>query len=312
MGRQLRPQLPGMPFHVTARLQGRAAWFTGLEHPVEVRICAAPRRSDATLLSYAVMPNHLHLVVVQGSQPLSQLMQPLLTRIALLVQRRTGHAGHIFERRFTTSPCLDPDYLRNAIGYVHLNGLRAELCSDVSQYEWCSHHSYVATCDRPGRMSDVAVEGALRLFAPRKGASLTECRTNYQQFLEWRCAVDRQRAAEATGMVTEAAPQPPITAGGDLHWASTYASVPIRPRTGRTARPDLREIARATLLDVAPDMELEILRSGYRTKAIVNVRRRFILRASAAGHRGGTIARFLSISPTTVSSVRTAAMHEGR
>lgn len=120
MGRQLRPQLPGVPFHVTARVQGRAAWFTGVERPLENRILAAPRRSDATLLAYAVMPNHLHLVVVQGSQPLSQLMQPLLTRIALLVQRRTGREGHIFERRFRASPCLDPDYLRNAIAYVHL------------------------------------------------------------------------------------------------------------------------------------------------------------------------------------------------
>jgi REP element-mobilizing transposase RayT len=312
MGRQLRPQLPGVPFHITARLQGRAAWFTGIERPVETRICAAPRRSDATLLSYAVMPNHLHLVVVQGSQPLTQLMQPLLTRIALLVQQRTGNAGHIFERRFRTSACLDPDYLRNAIAYVHLNGLRAELCSHVDHYEWSSHPVYVGKDEISKPMSDAAVGGALRLFAPRQAASLAECRATYQRFLEWRCAIDRQRAAEAKGMAAKPAPHPPITAGGDLHWASSYTSVPMDPLPGRTVRADLRQIALATLLDIAPDMELETLRSGHRSKPIVTVRRLFILRATAAGHRGGTIARFLSIAPTTVSSVRTAAIREGR
>lgn len=312
MGRRIRPHLPGLPFHVTARLQGRAAWFSGIEGAVVSRVIAAPRRSDAALLAYAVMPNHLHLVVRQGRQPLSQLMQPLLRRIVLLVQRHTGREGHVFERRFRSALCLDADYLRNAIAYVHMNGLRAGICSTVEQFEWCSHSAYLAPLREPATRSDVSVESALRTFAASNDDSLDECRANYRRFLEWRCALDAQRAAEVDGLRTDKPPERPTTAGGDMHWASTYPTLPIEQPPSRPPRRDLRDIAEATLRDVAPDMTLDILRSGHRTKVLVAVRRRCILRATAAGHRGGVIARFLGISPATVSKVRTAAAHESR
>jgi REP element-mobilizing transposase RayT len=296
---------------VTARLQGRAAWFSGIEGAVASRIMAAPRRSDAAMLAYAVMPNHLHLVVVQGQQPLSQLMQPLLRRIVLLVQRRTGREGHIFERRFRTAPCLDADYLRNAIAYVHLNGLRAGLSSSVDQYEWCSHRAYLAPIDQISSSGE-SIERGLRVFAARESAPLDQCQADYRRFLEWRCAADAHRASQRDGLESGTLPERPITVGGDVHWVSSYPTLPIEQPPSRPRRPDLRDIAIATLRDVAPDMELEILRSGHRTKPLVAVRRRFILRASAAGHAGGVIARFLGITPTAVSNVRTAAANEGR
>src|SRR5690606_3438891 len=64
MGRRLRSQLPGVPFHVTARVQGHGPLFSGLERVIGARIVAAPRRSDATLLAFAVMPNHLHALLL--------------------------------------------------------------------------------------------------------------------------------------------------------------------------------------------------------------------------------------------------------
>ena len=313
MGRRLRPHLPGMPFHVTARLQGRSPWFNDIERAVARRILLAPRRSDADLLAYAVMPNHLHLVVVQGRQPLSQFMQPLLRRIALLVQRSTCREGHVFERRFHASPCLDAEYFRNAIAYVHLNALRANLCSRLEAYEWCSHGAY----SRPahaleGTRNGISVEQALRVFSAHTGDTLTRCQANYLLFMDWRRAMDAHRAAEENGFQAGLPPDRPGTAGGDTYWDSNFSSIRSLDEAGGRPRQDLPEIARGTLSELAPEMELELLRAGYRTKAVVRVRRRFILRALGAGHKGGVIARFLNIAPTTVSSVRTAAMHEGR
>lgn len=300
-----------MPFHVTARLQSRSAWFSGIERAVAQRISAASHRSDAALLAYAVMPNHLHLIVIQGRQPLSEVMQPLLRRIALLVQRRTSREGHIFERRFRAFPCVDPDYFRNAIAYVHLNGVRAGLCAAAEDYEWCSHAAYLGSADRHEARRAILVEGALRLFAVREDDPLHECRANYLRFLEWRLAMDVYAAENGDSPGREGPPPQPDTRGGDAYWASNYSSVRTDHARGRL-KADLLDIARGTLLEVSPDMELDLLRSGYRTKAIVAVRRRFILRALAAGHGGGVIARFLNIAPSTVSSVRTAAIHEGR
>lgn len=312
MGRRLRPHLPGMPFHVTARLQGRSAWFTAIEGAVARRILHAPRRSDAELLAYAVMPNHLHLVVVQGRQPLSQFMQPLLRRIALLVQRTTGREGHIFERRFHSSPCLDAEYFRNAIAYVHLNGMRANLCSSLDDYEWCSHRAYAASgYTLEGRGNGVSVERALRIFAARNRDTLSKCLANYLLFIQWRRAMDAHRSAEENGVMTDP-PVRPSTVGGDTYWDRNYSSIRVLEEAGGRSRQDLPDIARGALSELEPEMDLEVLRAGDRTKAVVRVRRRFILQALAAGHRGGVIARFLNVAPTTVSSVRTAAMHESR
>jgi REP element-mobilizing transposase RayT len=302
-----------MPFHVTARLQGRSAWFAEIERAVAGRILHAPRRSDADLLAYAVMPNHLHIVVVQGRQPLSQFMQPLLRRIALLVQRRTGHEGHVFERRFRASACVDAEYFRNAIAYVHLNAVRADLCSNLDGYEWCSHAAYAASgAALEGTRNGISVERALRVFAARNGDTLIQCQANYLLFVQWRRAMDAHRTAEEDGLQADPTPERPNTRGGDIYWDSTYSSIRVLDEAGSRPRQDLPEIARGTLSELAPEMDLEALRAGYRTKAIVRVRRRLILRALAAGHRGGVIARFLNVAPATVSSVRTAAMHEGR
>jgi putative transposase len=312
MGRRLRPQLPGVPFHLTARVQGREPVFRNHERFVVSRILDTQRRSDAALLAYAVMPNHLHVVILQKRQPIGEFMQPLLRRIALLVQHRLGREGHVFERRFHSSPCLDPDYFRNAIAYVHLNGVRAGLCTNVDHYEWCSHASYLSLADDHSRSMHVPMENGLRLFASREGQSLNECRDDYCAFLEWRCAMDAHLAACETERPT-LRPEPPCTLGGDMHWHRYYASATLQMTLppGRS-RPDLRDIARATLDDVAPDMELEQLRSGDRAKAVVRVRRRFILRALEAGHQGWIVARFVGISPSAVSTVLTQSKHEGR
>lgn len=310
MGRQLRTQLPGVPFHVTARVQGHGPLFRGVERYIAARIVAAPRRSDASLLAFAVMPNHLHVLLLQGRQPLSNFMQPLLRTIALLVQRRDRAEGHVFERRFHAAPCLDPDYFRHAVAYIHLNGVRAGLCTNVDEYEWCSHAAYRATGDVAFGI-DPAIENVLRLFAARDNERLQQCARNYRAFLDWRCAMDAHIQRECDG-IAGTPPVRPCTLGGDNHWTRNYAAAAMRRTHPGHARIDLRDIARATIDDAAPGMELEQLRSGDRGKALVRVRRRFVLRAAAAGHRGGAIARFLSISPSTVSSIRSTAQNEGR
>ena len=308
MGRKLRPSLAGVPFHVTARIQGRAPAFLGIERHVEARILAARARSDAHLLAWAVMPNHLHLVVLQGKRPLGALMQPMLRRIALLVQRRQDTDGHVFQGPYFAMPCADPEYFRNAIAYVHLNAVRAGLCASADQYPWCSHGRYRAlgeSLEHAGEAHEM--ESALRLFARRDGATLAECRRDYLDFLEWRVAADAHKQAEQEGNAGPA-PEPPRTLGGDLHWERRYGAAALPHATLRpNHRMDLRDIARTVASEADPPMDLELLRSGDRTRRLVKVRRQFVLRALSDGYTGVAIARFLNISETTISVIRTTA-----
>src|SRR5690606_28499612 len=97
----------------------------------------------AELFAYVIMPNHLHLVLRQGEEPLWRFMQPYLRRIAIQVQRTHEREGRVFERRYRDRYCADADHLRTAILYTHLNPIRAGLCSDPREYPWSSHLAWV-------------------------------------------------------------------------------------------------------------------------------------------------------------------------
>lgn len=304
MGRARRPHLPGVPFHLVARLQGKAPLFLGLEPVVARSIREQVDRSGGQLLAYAIMPNHLHIVYAQGRWPLAAFMQPLLRRLALRVHARDGTEGHVFERRFRASPCRDPDYLRNAILYVHLNSVRARLCSGAEQYAWTTHHEY---CARPASSSDWDGQpgSMVRLFAPAVGCSVAEAVSNYRAFLDWRVRMDAAAIALQT-RCDVLVPTVPAYLGGDVFWAERFATCALTQPAARERPPllDLRDLARRTLRDNAPDLPLESLRSGRRSKVIVAVRRDFILRAKENGHRNRSIARFLNISDVAVSYTR--------
>jgi REP element-mobilizing transposase RayT len=300
MARALRPHLPGVPFHLTARLQGRAPLFCGVEHTVARLLGEHSAEAGGDLLAYVVMPNHLHAVFVQGTLPLSRFMQPLLRRLAILVHSRHRSEGHAFQRRFFSTPCTDPEYLRNSIMYVHLNPVRAGYCREPGQYSWSSHLSYGAVT----RWAHTGPACGLRLFAAERASSPCEAHSNYRAFLEWRVGMDallgRSRCKSASEILER-----PGTMAGDEYWVDRFGW----PCTGGAEhqvprrRPviDLRDLALRLTRACDPPMDLDLLRSGKRTRSLVSFRRDFIVQARSRGHRNRAIARFLNVSDATVS-----------
>lgn len=143
MPRPLRPYFPGATFHLTARTRGGERWFDDATKSFVCECLATvQRRCDARIIAFAVMPNHIHLVLEQGTLPLNHFMQPLLTRIAISVRNKYRLDGHIFGRRYWAHPCLTHEYLRTCVSYVHHNPVRAELCADPAAYAWSSAACY--------------------------------------------------------------------------------------------------------------------------------------------------------------------------
>jgi putative transposase len=305
MSRRPRPNLPGAAFHVTARLQNSEHLFEGLQERVVEHLATVAGRQRARLLAYAVMPNHLHLVLVQGSAPLWHFMHPLLSGVSLIIKRRYRRRDHVFGRRYYAVPCLDPEYFRNAIAYVHLNPVRAGMCARADDYRWTTHSFYCAPWSgTPPRKLCIAAETALGVFATGSAGS-EECRRAYLQFLAWRLLMDRY-VADCSEGVAGTPPERPWTLAGDRYWNEqfTAGSAPLH-RDGRPAAvlPPMEGIVRRTLDVVAPELGLELLRSGGRSRALVAVRREVIARALAAGYAGYQIARYLCISTSAVSVV---------
>lgn len=266
-------------------------------------------RSDARLIAYAVMPNHIHIVAQQGNRRLADFMQPLLRRIVLLVQRRYQRTGHVFERRFRDAMCVDAEYLRNAIVYVHLNPVRAGISTTADDYEWTTHSSFCGLARPDDQLStNLARESALRLFAPRAAAESHSDTAHYRTFMHWRMQMDAWGADDNVRCGYHR-PSRPCTGTGDDHWQHSFAPYLAHEaeRIRRPARTDMRDIAIASINALTPGMPLDDLRSGRLGVDMVRVRRHFILRALAAGYSGRKIALFLCVSPSTVSSTRAAA-----
>lgn len=245
------------------------------------------------------MPNHLHLLVQQGNAPLARLMQPLLRRVALLIQHTHGIEGHVFERRFRDKPCPDADYARNAIAYIHRNAMEAGLSEDALRYRWTSHALYAGQISNSAPALRVHLTTAIELFGESDGRSRAQLHADYLEYYDWAAAAAR---AKREGRPP---PEKPATAGGDAFWAQRYAAAVARaaPALHVRSRQDLRDMALQVIREFAPNLDLEALQSRSRIPRIVAVRQELICRATIAGYRGTAIASFLNMSESRVSEV---------
>lgn len=301
--------MPGAPFHVTARLHAGERLFEGIEQRIVDLIVRTAAQEKTQIVAYAVMPNHLHLMVVHSQRPLGTLMQALLRRVALLVQRRHGRVGRVFERPYRDQCCLDPIYARNAVAYIHLNPVRAGLCVAPADYQWTSHRAYSADSSHPDGHFEASVRSFIGLFAEDRDAGLASCRTAYQRFVAWRMALDQLERGEGSSVVAR-----PEAWGGDTAWQERFGDL----MTGRpswttdsrvnASRADLEDIARSVIRDEAPGLPLDCVRHNGKMRQHVAVRRTIILRSLAAGYPNHRIARYLRVTDATVSKVRRMAL----
>ena len=289
MSRVGRQQQPGCVVHITSRTQGHQPWFTEKLRPVIARIIVdGVTSASAALLAYAVMPNHIHVLLAQGPHSLGWTMQAILRRIALLVQRNHGVTGHVFERRFRSKACLDADYVRAAILYTHFNPVRAGLCASLAEYRWTSHPAYCAEDEVEG----IDLHDVLSLFADADQRTRSELRMDYLGFTEW------WRTHHLLG---ESHAVRPATAGGDRFFATRYAPAPRAPE--RLVAVDLRDRAIRLLALIAADCEMDFIRGAHVSRRASRVRRELIAALLSAGYRGCAIATYLRVSPSAVSRV---------
>lgn len=307
MPRAPRSHLPGTVFHLTARTQGGERWFTdGLRDRIVEYAASSLAVSDAQLIAWAVMPNHLHIVLRQGDWRLGEVMHGLLHRTALLVQRAHGVRGHVFERRFTDTACHDPEHVSNSILYTHMNPVRAGLAAAPGDYPWTSHHAYVDDDGAPACMRGVLrTYAGLGVFAEHDGSAPTELRRAYRDAIAERLERDRVKGRDAADNHASA-PLASRREGG----AWSRHLTPLFPATSAHAARrvadrsiDMKEVARRALAEFDPDISLEEVRSACKRRPVVLARAEAVRRLDDAGARGRAIARYLRVSPQCVSNI---------
>jgi len=145
MARRPRIHFAGALYHVIARGNRRQGIFLD-ERDLErflTYLSECKRRYFFRLYAFALMKNHLHLLVEVGEVPLSRIMQSLLFRYARYFNLRHEEVGHLLQGRYKAIVCDKDAYLLELVRYIHLNPVRAKIVKTPEDYVWSGHLSYL-------------------------------------------------------------------------------------------------------------------------------------------------------------------------
>lgn len=197
----LRRTLPAECFHVTMRGIGRRAIFE--DDADRKRFLAILKAkladSDASVLAWCLMDNHVHLLLRTGAADLSRLMQRLGTAYAQYYNGRHGHVGKVFQNRFGSQPVEDEAHLAAAIRYIHENPRdRGEF--QPGEYPWSSFREIAGSATSDCAQGIADADSVLDLFGGLEGFLRFHATSNAESELVWingyRPRIDDAEAAD--------------------------------------------------------------------------------------------------------------------
>ena len=94
--------------------------------------------AEWSVVSYCLMGNHVHLVIETRTGNLGWGMKHLQGPYAQAFNRRHGRVGHLFQRRYGSTPIEDDAHMCMAMRYVELNPVLANLCARPEDWPWSS------------------------------------------------------------------------------------------------------------------------------------------------------------------------------
>ena len=144
MSRKPRQKSQTGLYHITMRGNGKQLLFEDDEDRRRILslIRSSIARFNIRLIAWCLMGNHVHLVLSDSDDNMSEAMHLVMSCYATSYNRRHGHVGHVFQDRFSSASISSEEYLLDAIRYVHLNPQKAGICP-YDAYRWSSHLDYV-------------------------------------------------------------------------------------------------------------------------------------------------------------------------
>jgi len=267
------------------------------------RLAAGLTESGSLCFAWALMTNHLHLLLLSGARGLSSLMHPLLTGYVGAFNRRYKRVGHLVQNRFKSILCQADRYFLELIRYIHLNPVRAGLVKtleELRRYPWTGHVGLMGTVPLLWQATDPVLG--------RFGSTVSAARTAYEQFL-------RDRWSEGVRDDLEGRLMRPRQAGESFDarilgeedfvekiWAeaeSIEGQALLLKRSGLS----LETLQRVAAETFQVDPGLLICRD--RRRSVAQARSLFIYGATELlGHSGQRLAEQLTLSSAAVSQAR--------
>ncbi len=148
MARKPRIEFKGALTHIITRGNHREPVFrdqTDYLHYLHI-LSRYKLRYPFFLYAYALMGNHVHLLIETQETPLCKILQGINQSQTLYFNRKYKTAGHLFQGRYKVILCDKDRHFLALVRYIHLNPVRAGIADAAGGYPWTSHHSYMETC----------------------------------------------------------------------------------------------------------------------------------------------------------------------
>ena len=184
MARKLRVESEGGIYHVISRGNYRADVFRADQTKQAFLKCLdeACAKTGWRVHAWCLMSNHYHLALETPGANLAGGMRWLQGTFAVRFNRLRAERGHLFQGRYK-SLMVDPDEgLGPLCHYIHLNPVRAKICSMLKLADWCWSSLFWIThpkCRLPWFSPETALRHAGTLADTSTG------RRKYLSYLDW-------------------------------------------------------------------------------------------------------------------------------
>lgn len=152
-------------------------------------------KCNCRILGYCLMDNHVHLLLAEGEEALSQVMKRLGVSYVRWYNRKYGRCGSLFQDRFRSEVVEDERYLLTVLRYIHQNPRAAGAAWKT--YKWSSYQGYLE------QDAMLEVDFVLGLFGRDRSKALVE----YLQFMQGECGTACQDAEMRLPLSDQAATQ---------------------------------------------------------------------------------------------------------
>lgn len=124
------------------------------------------KKIEYEIYAYCLMGNHVHLLIKEGKEILSNTMKRIGTSYVCWYNWQYNRKGHLFQDRYKSEPVLDDAYFLTVLRYIHQNPLKAGLTNHIESYKWSSYTEYTI------EPKMVNIKFALALFDKEKDKAI--------------------------------------------------------------------------------------------------------------------------------------------
>jgi putative transposase len=231
MPRQARLDTEGTLHHVIIRGIEKGSIFTDGKDRADfvARVAKSVEKTKTKVYAWALMPNHVHLLVESGKAGLPAFMRRVLTGYAITYNLRHGRHGHLFQNRYKSIVCDKEEYFQELVRYIHLNPIRAKLVEGLAglvRYRWSGHTALMGF----GKYDWQETEEVLKRFGEEKKEAIA----SYKRYI-----------SEGLGQ----GKRPELVGGGLIRSLGGWAEVMSLRRTGGKFATDERILGKGEFVE---------------------------------------------------------------